>query len=190
MRVKDIKLTNKILFSELLGAVFVVISMLLLKQFYILSSGSAFSILIGSVNDSIWENIKVILIPYLLWFGIEVCLRYVSFKKLLVAKTISLYVIIMLLAIVLRSAQALYVYDNVMINFVILTLVIGIAFILSYKLMLSSLDFELWKTLAAFMMILVVVMLLGFTINPPKMWLFKDYLRDIYGICVPAMCIV
>lgn len=180
------KIHNKIFYYEFFGVLFVFLSTIVLKLVYSYFPINAMSILVGAVNDSIWENIKIMLIPYLFWFAIESCLRLVPFKNLLVSKTISLYSIIIISTLLFRSSQSLYLYDNISIKFIITLIVIVFAFLISYKLMFSNLDFALWNTLSAFMIILVIVMLLGFTINPPQMWIFKDYCKDIYGICIPA----
>lgn len=178
------------LYLELFGILFVFLVMTALNYTYILSPNNALAILFGSVNNSIWESIKVIIIPFVFWFGVETCLRIVPFKKLLVSKTVGLYLILFAGTILFRGAQLLFLNDTYIMSIFIVLSVIVLGFFVSYKLIFSNFDFALWNTLCAFLFILVVVMVLSFTVNPPRFWLFEDSYANVFGLDLPSFTVL
>ena len=68
------------------GIPLILSAMIGLHYGYRLSGGAMWSILFGSVNESAWEHVKALLLPYLAWAAIEWCAVRVPLRRMAVAK--------------------------------------------------------------------------------------------------------
>lgn len=84
---------KKILAADVCGVGFVAAGSLFMQQLYGLSGHELIGILFGSVNNSIWEMCKTLLLPYLVWTVLEILSVRVSLYRFTVAKTASLYLL-------------------------------------------------------------------------------------------------
>lgn len=102
---------NRLLKMESWGVIFTFAAGTLLHFCYELSNHSVWSILIAAVNESVWEHIKIFILPYLFWAIIEICYLKVPMKKTLVAKVIGIYAFaaITILLYILEYCWALYI---------------------------------------------------------------------------------
>ena len=57
-----------------------------------------------------------------------------------------------------------------------------LAHYISYKLVLSNLELDKFFTISAFLLTILLAMYLTFSVNPPKLDLFKDPQTGLYGI--------
>ena len=84
---------KKMIKTEVGGIFFVLVVSMFLHNLYSLCGHEIIGIMFGSVNDSIWEGLKVILLTYILWAILELMCIKPRFKKFVVSKIISLYVL-------------------------------------------------------------------------------------------------
>lgn len=63
---------KKLAALEAWGAVFTFVMASMLHFSYQLSGGAVWAILFGSVNESVWEQVKIMAMPYLVWAVLEV----------------------------------------------------------------------------------------------------------------------
>ena len=75
---------------ETVGVVSIYLTATFLHFVYDLSGGSTLAILFGSVNESVWEHVKIFSVGYVSWAIIELLWIKPPFKKFVTAKTISL----------------------------------------------------------------------------------------------------
>ena len=73
------------------GIIFLFIISLFMSKLNDLCDGSLVGMMFGSVNQSIWESCKTLLLPYLIWGMIELLSLSVHMHAFTVAKTISLF---------------------------------------------------------------------------------------------------
>ena len=78
---------------EMGGILFCFLASHLMKQLYTLTDGHLIGVLFGAVNNSVWEQAKTLLLPYLLWGMLELLSVQPSMKRLTAAKTLSLYLL-------------------------------------------------------------------------------------------------
>ncbi|MBQ4261784.1 MAG: hypothetical protein II709_07865, partial [Ruminococcus sp.] len=78
---------------EMGGILFCFLVSVLMKQLYALTDGHLIGVLFGAVNNSVWEQTKTLLLPYLLWGLLELLSVQPSMKRLTAAKTLSLYLL-------------------------------------------------------------------------------------------------
>lgn len=169
----EIGLGNNIYLFEYL---FILILGILCHYFY---KWSKYNYIIGLIcpsNESVWEHIKLIIVPSLLWMGI-------FFNK-----TTNNYVISHLLGIVGGSIFIILFYyaytfvlkkDCFVLDIVSFIIGVFLKVYISYKVLKSSYIFDNNITMILLILILLYPLL---TIFPPKLNLFKDPITNTYGI--------
>jgi hypothetical protein len=173
---------NRLKKLEIVGVFFVFLCGTLLHFLYNWTNGSTLGILFGSVNESVWEHIKIFAMPYIVWGVIELAFSIPYFRQFVVAKVLGLYLLCALII------SFFYLYTMILgrhILFVDITSVfvwIAIAHIFSYKVTTSSKDLRQLFPLCLGLLFLFSAMYFSFTAVPPHINLFKDPITGMYGI--------
>ena len=173
---------KKMIKTEVGGIFFVLVVSMFLHNLYSLCGHEIIGIMFGSVNDSIWEGLKVILLTYILWAILELMCIKPRFKKFVVSKIISLYVLGFLyiaqcLVFSLFSKTPQFVAE---LTFCFVSVCLS-AF-LSEKLYFSLIGLEGLFAPALFLLLLFGAFYCSFTPFPPKNILFMDRATGLYGI--------
>lgn len=175
---------NKRLFKilEIAGILVIYLIAVLLHFVYDLTNGSVLAILFGSVNESVWEHIKIFCVGYVFWAIIELLIIKPPFKKYVVAKTISLYFLSLCIP-AFFYAYNLFTSGPVLILDMLSSLAfLALAQYISYKLTVNENSIADYFCVALMLLMLYFVMFFSFTVFPPKVDLFKDPLTGMYGI--------
>lgn len=162
------------------GVVFAIATFL--HFLYDLSGKSVVGALFGSVNESVWEHLKIFSIAYIAFAAVELLWAKPPLKKFVWAKALGLY------AMCISIAVFFYVY-----NFftgkpiLFLDLASGIVFsvlahYLSYVLTLSSSNTGQYFYTGIMLIFLAFVMILCFTYYPPDSALFRDPVTGLSGV--------
>lgn len=162
------------------GAVFSFLITAFLRRLYVLSGGELIGVLFGAVNDSVWENTKLIMIAYIFWGLIELlCLR-VPFKRFVAAKAASLcllaavHIIFCLAAFgFAESRETVYLLGS----FCILP-----ASALNIFLLKGDFCVDGWFIPGLFVLILFWSTYFCFTPFPPRLGIFMDSVTLRYGL--------
>ncbi len=167
---------------ELCGLFFVIIMSIFLQNLYNLSNGAIIGIMFGSVNDSIWEIAKTILISYIIWSIIEIMCLKVHFHKFVVIRVISLYFLggFYILACLVFSTVDRESYS--MPEFTAAIISVIAASFLSYRLMTSEFKAEKLFMPAVFTLLLFIALYCSFTPFPPHNYIFMCRSTGLYGI--------
>lgn len=167
---------------ELWGLPFTFAAAMVLYFSYQLTGGAVWTVLFGAVNDSVWEHVKVMTLPYLFWAVMELCAVRIPMRRMVVAKTAGLYVMA-------GSAAAFYYGYSYFAGRTVPTVdlfsafaCIGLGFLVSYRLAVCPRRLAPWFAAAAFALVVFLTMYLSFTVNPPKIRLFLDESTQSYGI--------
>ena len=165
-----------------MGVLFVFISGTLLHFLYDWSNGSMLGVLFGSVNESVWEHIKIFAMPYIVWSVIELACSIPYFRQFIVAKVLGLYLLCGLIT------GFFYLYTMILgrhVLFIDITSVfmwIAIAHIFSYRATTSYKDLRHLFPLCLGLLFLFLAMYFSFAAVPPHIELFKDPVTGMYGI--------
>ena len=174
--------TKKLFILEIVGIPFIYLCASLLHFVYDLSGGSALSILFGSVNESVWEHIKIFAVPFVLWSVIELLWTHPPFKKFISAKTFSLY-FLALSIIVFFYTYTFFTKEPILIVDLISSFLITILKqYISYTLITKENHISEYFSVALMLLIAFFFMFFSFTMSPPKIDLFKDPETSMYGI--------
>lgn len=167
---------------EIAGCFFVFIIATLLHFSYELSSGAMWSILIGAVNESVWEHIKIFTMPFIFWSAVEFAIIKPAFKKFVIVKVICLYTLAFSIIILFYSYISIVGHSILFIDISIAIVSIIICYILSYKLIKNK-SFSIKNFfIAVFALALFISMYVSFTVAPPHIELFRDPKTNEFGI--------
>lgn len=169
-----------LLIAEACGVLFVILSSFFMSKLYELCSGELLGVMFGSVNQSIWETCKTLLLPYLFWGLIELLSLSPHMRRFTSAKTISLY-FLGFIYIGLNLIPGIEHYKAV-------TAIISVcaSFILSYVLYYSKLNLNAFFPPSVFLLFLFWAVYFSFTPFPPENRIFLDAQTGLYGIIPPG----
>lgn len=147
-----------------------------------LTGGSTFVAIFAAANESVWEHVKILLIPYLLWSIPEYYIIKPDKKRFISARAAGA------LTLMALTVCFFFVYSGIWGSSVLWIDIAGAL------LWLTAAEFsclrilnganrseELFPVAAAFICLLAV-MLLCFTVSPPKIGLFRDPVTLLYGL--------
>lgn len=172
---------KRILKWEMFGILFIFLLGSLLHFAYELSGGLRAVALIGAVNDSVWEHLKIGFWPAFIWAVIEFFIFGKRTKNFLIAKGISFTINALLISGIYYGSVVLGI-ENLAVDIANFFVSIAIAQIVSYRIILTQ---RWYKVLSIIGVILVLVNLAAFSLLsyfPPQYSLFKDPLTGGYGI--------
>ncbi|MFB0564614.1 MAG: DUF6512 family protein [Candidatus Aminicenantaceae bacterium] len=174
-------LNRKILVFHLLGIIFTNIAGSFLHFVYEMSGSFKPLALIGAVNESTWEHLKIGFWPAAFFAVLEYIAYGKKNKNFWLAKALCLYTIPFLI-IILFYGYTFFMHHNLFLDISIFVLAVIAAYYLSYKILVSDRDFSRYRIVA---IILIIAALLAFsllTYFPPKNFLFLDPQTGSYGI--------
>ena len=173
---------KKLIKMEIGGIFFVLIISLFLKNIYSLSENVLLGVLFGAANDSIWESLKTLLLPFILWALLELMCLKPRFRKFAAAKIITLY-LTGVLYILLCSIFSLFSQGaQFAAEFTFSIICTCFAAFASEKLYFSLWELEKLFVPLAFMLLLFVAFFCSFTPFPPHNYIFMDRQTGLYGI--------
>lgn len=174
---------QKIIFKfEIGGIFFILILSVFMQNLYSLVNRELIGVLFGSVNDSIWETAKTLILPYALWGIIELLCIRLPFKRFVTAKVIALYYLGISYILLNLMFALLGMENDFLISFTSAIFCITTSLFLSYRLVFSNQKLENIFLPAFFMLMLLIAFYFSFTPFPPKMYIFKDRTTSLYGI--------
>ena len=161
---------------EAAGIIFVLVCRLFMSSLYTLCGGNLVGVMFGSVNGSIWENCKILMLPFLFWSLIELMSMQVHLRRFTSAKTISLCFLgfsYIGISLVLGAENQ---------NAFIAALCTALSFVLSFALYNSKLNLQSLFPQSVFLLFLFWAVYFSFTPFPPKNAVFLDPVSGLYGI--------
>lgn len=149
---------------------------------YALSGKSTFAAIFAAVNESVWEHVKTLLLPYLLWSVAEYYIIRPDLRRFVTARCAGA------VSLVLMTVCFFFVYSGVWgasvlwIDIVSAALWLLFAELICMRTLNTSRSAGELFPIAAAVLCLLAVMLLCFTVSPPKIGLFRDPVTQLYGL--------
>lgn len=168
--------------SEAVGCIVIFLLAVFLHFAYELTDHSTLAILFGSVNESVWEHVKIISAGYMGYALFELLWIKVPFHRYVVAKCLGLY-LLMGGVIGVYYGYTLFTGHNILWVDIVSSflLVVSVQFI-SYRLTVSRLPVEEYFAPSLMLLMLYYLMFFSFTIFPPRAELFRDPESGGFGI--------
>ncbi len=153
---------------------------------YDLSGGSALGALLGSVNESIWEHLKIFAIAYIVWAVTELLWAKPSFKAFVWAKAVGTYFLLASVACFFYIYTSFFTKTCFIVDLLSSLTFSFLAHLISYKLAISEKNKGQYFLTGIMMISLLFIMILSFTFYPPETKLFLDPVTKTYGVPNPA----
>lgn len=173
---------NMILKWELTGFVFITILGTLLHFCFEWSGRFVPLALFCSVNESVWEHLKLGFWPCLFYALMEYLVWGKGEKSFIAAKVLSLYIIPLSITFLFYSYTALTGSHNLIMDISIFVLSVAAAQYASYRILTSGVDLSAFNKAAPVLLLLIVLAFSLFTFYPPKLQLFIDPRTGSSGI--------
>lgn len=146
-------------------------------------SGKIFLIgLIAPINESPWEHMKLMFIPYFVYAIIESFLIKDDYKSIFYSKLVGILVgmvcTLSLFYTITGASGRLIDWFNILTFFIGL----AVAYLISYNMIRTYHDTETNNKIALVIMIIMIAIFITLTINPPHIPLFQDPITKTYGI--------
>lgn len=179
--------TKKFLFMELLGAVVVSAMAVIFHNLYELSNRNFYVGLISATNESVFEHVKIIFFPYLIWTILEyLVLKPRDYKKFFTAKLFILCVISLLEIVFYYTYVGIIGYNIMAVDISSAFVYVIIGFVWSYNWIISK-NFTSYNAskvfpFAVMLFIIFWVAIIYFSVSPIKIPLFYDTESKLYGM--------
>lgn len=169
-----------ILVYELVGIVFIIILGSLLHFTFELSDHQAVVGIFSSVNESVWEHLKLAFWPAL-FFAIIEYRPLKSIGNFLFAKGVGIYLMPTIIAVLFYSYTAIIGESVFAMDILIFIIAVIIGQLVSYKLLVSKTFPKIWGRIFLIALILLAALFVIFTFYPPHLPIFQDPITGGYG---------
>ena len=149
---------------------------------YKLTGGSTFVAIFAAANESVWEHVKILLIPYLLWSIPEYYILKPDKKRFISARAAGALTLMALTICFFFVYSGIWGSSVLWIDISAALLWLTAAQVTSMRVLCGQNRCEELFPIAAAVLCLIVVMLLCFTVSPPKIGLFRDPVTLLYGL--------
>lgn len=136
----------------------------------------------SAVNESVWEHLKLAFWPALLFMLIEYVLLKKSTNNFFMAKTVSVFLMIIIIPIVFYSYTAVTGESVFIIDISTFVVAVIIGQLSSYKLLTYKKLSENFNRISLIALILLALAFVLFTFYPHQLSIFRDPITGKYGI--------
>jgi hypothetical protein len=180
-RIKKIK-RKKIRNIHIIGAIFSILLGTLLHFTFAWSGYWKPMALISAVNESTWEHMKMAFWVTLIFALIEFFIYGKKIKNFIFAKTVSLYVITVLISVIFWSYTRI-IKDALIWDILDFVLSIIIGYLISYYIVVSKKYYRIWKILSIIFFIAILSAFCLLSYFPVfKYPLFREPINGGFGI--------
>ncbi|MEG1351253.1 MAG: DUF6512 family protein [Bacilli bacterium] len=138
--------------------------------------------LISPVNESVWEHLKLLFIPTILWYLIYSKFNSIINKdKWFSALIISLFSSMISVIVLYYTYMGIFNIELVIVDILIFLISIIIGQLLGYYYYKNA-SFVFDYKVSFLILLIIFFVFTIFTFNPPKIPLFYDYTTNSYGI--------
>lgn len=165
---------TKILLYELVGILFITILGSTLHFTYELSGNSEFVAVFSAVNESVWEHIKLVVWPAIFFALIEIWPLRGLANNFWLAKTTSIYFMVLLIPLISYSYTALTGDSILLVDSAAFVITVILGQLLSYKLLTYRQLSPKLGWAAVVLLISLAAAFVVFTFMPPQFPIFQD----------------
>ena len=178
---------SKIKTSSFIGFIFTAVLGTLLHFAFEKSGGNTIVAVVAPVNESVWEHLKLLFFPSILYFVIEFIIYGSSVKNFCSARLFSLFMGLIFIVVGFYVYTGIFGKDNFIVNILIFVVSVAITYAVSSKIMAEG-KILLSDNYAIFFVLLatvLIILFMYFTFHPPMCELFRDPISEDFGIIVP-----
>lgn len=178
---KDLEL-KKVKTLSIIGFFVISIIGILLHFAYEFFDNNLFVATFSAVNESVWEHIKIAVMPTFLWTIVELFILKYRQDNLWSSLLVKIITIIVIISI------GFYAYTNIIgthilwIDILLFFVAILTAQVLSYKEIKAKKVKVEYEEISKYLVLIIFLMFVFFTFLPPKLEIFKDESTSTYGV--------
>ncbi|MBQ5889828.1 MAG: hypothetical protein IIW73_02600 [Clostridia bacterium] len=169
-------------FWQFVGFVFTSVVGTLLHFLYEWTGESVIVGLFSAVNESIFEHMKLLFFPMLLFAFIEAKYIGEEYDNFWCAKLVGILVGVGLIPVIYYTYTGIFGVNADWFNIIIFFITAAISYMVETRIMESGRCSFIQPNLAKFILIIIAAVFIVFTFFPPKIPLFEDPITAIYGI--------
>ena len=166
---------------EIAGIFVTLIAGFLLRFAYAWTDGTAWTVIFASVNGSIWEQVKVFSVPYLVWSVIMLAVARPQFRQFFVAKIAGLNILVYGQLLVYSLLRGVIGRRMTVIEVIVTIAAVVASYIVSSRITCAH-DAGAWFVTALFALLLFVASYFCFTYSPPEAGVFIDEETGVHGL--------
>ncbi len=165
------------------GTIFTILLGTLLHFTYDLSGNSDFVAIFSAVNESIWEHLKLIFFPMVIFAVAEFFIYGKNYPDFWACKLVSVITGMLFITVVYCTYVGAIGQSGAIFNISLFVAGVIIAYIINYYLLTKGyLSSKTLNKAAVLLIILIIVMFWFFTFYPPILNIFRDPVTNGYGI--------
>lgn len=145
-------------------------------------TGSRFVALISAVNESIWEHMKLLFFPMLIFAVIESRYFAGTYENFWTSKLIGILSGLAVIPLLYYTYTGAFGVSADWFNILIFFIAAAVAFWVETRLLKSGTEICLSEVAVKIILILITVLFIIFTFSPPQIPLFIDPITKTYGI--------
>ena len=169
-------------FWQFVGFVFTSVVGTLLHFLYEWSGESVMVGLFSAVNESIFEHMKLLLFPMLLFAFIEAKYIGEEYDNFWCAKLVGILVGVGLIPVIYYTYTGIFGVNADWFNITIFFITAAVSYIVETRLIKNGRCGFIQPNLAKFILVMVAAVFIVLTFFPPKIPLFEDPMTATYGI--------
>lgn len=169
-------------FWQFVGFVFTSVVGTLLHFLYEWTGESVIVGLFSAVNESIFEHMKLLFFPMLLFAFVEAKYIGEEYDNFWCAKLVGILVGVGLIPVIYYTYTGIFGVNADWFNIIIFFITAAISYMVETRIMESGRCSFIQPNLAKFILIIIAAVFIVFTFFPPKIPLFEDPITAIYGI--------
>ena len=173
---------KRLFYWELTGFLWVAVIGTLSHYVYEWSGGSGAAAVLGAVNESVWEHMKLLVMPMLLFTAAQVWVLGEIYPNIPAVRTVSVIVGTLLIPVLYYTYTGALGVHVVWADISIFYISAGIAFWLDHRLVRTGHPTAVWlqSAGAAVLWALAFVIVLS-TFSPPEFPLWQDPVTGMFG---------
>jgi len=173
---------SKILTLEIIGAIFIIVLGGLLHFTFEWSNQFWLVGIFSAVNESVWEHLKLAVMPALLWLFIEMKLLKEKPKNFFFAKTKGIWAMPFFIILIFYSYKAVLGKNFLVLDILTFIVAVILGQLISYKIMFWEKIPGFYNKIGIILLFILFFAFVIFTFYPPHNFLFQDPLSLRYGI--------
>ena len=136
----------------------------------------------SAVNESVWEHLKIAVMPMFLWTFIEFINLKFRRANLWSSLLVKIFTVMFIIIVFDYIYTSIFNTHSVWVSIAIFYIAILLAQIFGYKEITSKEVNIKYEEIAKYLVIIIFLMFVIFTFIPPKFGVFKDEVTSTYGV--------
>jgi len=160
---------------EWIGLIFTLVIGNLLHFVYDWSGGSRLAAAFSAANESVWEHMKLLAVPFVLFSLAEWLILRRDYSNVLSSQAVGLLAGLLTIPVLFYTYKGIYGQNVVWADIAIFQIAVLLAFFVSHRLLKSGLlNSGIWQLLGLLVLLGTVALFWFFTYRPPALPLFTD----------------